>query len=177
MSASVGMCWCESDAVATFLEKWQVPSFLEGWSCEQSWKRGRQTLFLISFFKVRLICHSVFLPPLLSVTVIPKTSSLVSKFSVSRFHVLYRCCARRWRDGAAGNSTAGSDDSGKCFHLQRQVLKVITKGWRHRAHPDRAAQPRPLRRRRSAGVSDELSSFVLAQREGSPLSLIPFRAS
>lgn len=39
-----------------------------------------------------------------------------------------------------------------------KVLKVITKGWRHRAHPDPAAQPRPLmkrwrrRRRRSAGV-------------------------
>ena len=111
----------------------------------------------------------------LSLTVIPRTSSPVSKFSVSRFHVLCRCCARRWRDGAAGNSSARSDDNGKCFHLQRQVLKVMTKGWRHRAHPDPAAQPRPLRRRRrrrrkSTGVWDERVSFVWSLREGSLFS-------
>lgn len=48
-----------------------------------------------------------------------------------------------------------------------KVLKVITKGWRHRAHPDPAAQPRPLMKRwrwrrrgkrRSAGVFPRSSS-------------------
>lgn len=165
----------ETDTVATFLEKWQVASFLEGWSCEQSWKRGRQKLFPSFFFSpTRFICHSV-LPPLLSLTVLPKTSSLCPNLASAAF----TCCAdvaRCWRDGAARNSTAGSDDSDKRSHLQRQVLKVITKGWRHRAHPDPAAQPRPLRRR-SAGVWDEPSSFVLPQREGCPLSLITVRVS
>lgn len=100
----------------------------------------------------------------------------MSKFSFRRLHVLCRCCTLLARRRGWKYSTAGSDDSGKYSHLQRQVLKVITKGWRHRAHSDPVAQPRPLRRR-SAGVWDEPSSCVLPQREGCPLSLITVRAS
>lgn len=64
------------------------------------------------FSPTRFICHSVLLPPLL-----PKTSSLGPNLASAAF----TCCAdvaRCWRDGAAGNSTAGSGDSGKCSHLQ-----------------------------------------------------------
>lgn len=151
-----------------------------GSEAARSFSRVFLKFILFYFFSPTcFICHSVLLPTLLSLMVLPRTSSLCPNLASAAF----TCCAdvaRCWRDGAPGkNSTAGSDDSGKCSHLQRQVLKVITKGWRHRAHPDPAAQPRPLRRRRrrSAGVWDEPSSCVLPQREGCPLSLITVRAS
>lgn len=47
----------------------------------------------------------------------------------------YRCCAR-----SANSTSWRADREKKCLHLRRQVLKVITKGWRHRARPDPAAQ-------------------------------------
>lgn len=166
------LCWCETGHLFGEMTS-SYSGRIKLWPLWVGSEAAWSFLWFVPFVKVPLICQSVFLT---EVTVVPRTSSSVSKFSVSRFHVLCRCCARRWRDGAAANSSARSDDNGKCFHLQRQVLKVITKGWRHRAHPDPAAQPRPLRRRRrrsSAGVWDELISFVFPQREGS-VSLVTF---